>query len=344
VFLDTVRMWLDSSSSSPSILSLRTKLIMSTAKGRRLQRMMRNWKLTIMCGLMTILVLRGTIGAGKFGTPAQDFEELSMHLKSATIGMHHGLQRRVRLAQVEEKKEGPGKRLLLLRKQDEPHNVRRIHKPYRLGPVITDWDEQRQQWKAQNPNVSMTTSKGGKPRMLLVTASSQPTTAAAAACQTSMGDHLLLMSIKNKIDYCRVHSIEIFYNVAQLEPEMVDSWAKLLLIRKLMLEHPQAEWIWWMDSEAMVTDMSFQVPVEKYQNHNLVMQGSFDNNNNDKSWDTGLHTESFLIRNCQWSLNFLDAWAGGRPIIGSSSSIRNKGGGVDSRSLSLSLSLFQLLI
>jgi xyloglucan 6-xylosyltransferase len=182
--------------------------------------------------------------------------------------------------------------------------------------------------------------------MLLVTASSQPTTAAAAACQTSMGDHLLLMSIKNKIDYCRVHSIEIFYNVAQLEPEMVDSWAKLLLIRKLMLEHPQAEWIWWMDSEAMVTDMSFQVPVEKYQNHNLVMQGSFDNNNNDKSWDTGLHTESFLIRNCQWSLNFLDAWAGGRPIIGSSSSIRNKGGGVESRSLSLSLSLsllFQLI-
>ncbi|CAM6027828.1 unnamed protein product [Sphagnum balticum] len=320
-------MWLDSTSSSPSILSLRTKLIMSTAKGRRLQRMMRNWKLTIMCGLMTILVLRGTIGAGKFGTPAQDFEELSMHLKSATIGMHHGLQRRVRLAQVEEKKEGPGKRLLLLRKQDEAHKIRRIHKPYRLGPVITDWDEQRQQWKAQNPNVSMTTSIGGKPRMLLVTASSQPTTAAAAACQTSMGDHLLLMSIKNKIDYCRLHSIEIFYNVAQFEPEMAHSWAKLLLIRKLMLEHPQAEWIWWMDSEAMVTDMSFQVPVEKYQNHNLVMQGSFDNNDDDKSWDTGLHTESFLIRNCQWSLNFLDAWAGGRPIIGSSSSIRNKGGG-----------------
>jgi xyloglucan 6-xylosyltransferase len=301
-----------SSSSSPSPSSFLSRLL-STPKGRRLQRTMRNLKVTIMCGLMTVLVLRGTIGAGQFGTPAQDFEEIRMHLKSATGGMMLGSERV--LAQVEEEnKVGPAKRLLLKEDKDDKDLVSNDpNKPYRLGPVITDWDQQRQAWKAKNPNVTTTTK--GKPRTLLVTGS-QPT-----ACENPVGDHYLLMSIKNKIDYCRLHNIEIFYNMAHLDAEMAGFWAKLPLIRKLMLGHPQVEWIWWMDSDAMFTDMLFEVPLEKYEKYNLVMHGFDELVFKEKSW-TGLNTGSFLIRNCQWTLDLLDAWA----PMGPKGIIRDKAG------------------
>jgi xyloglucan 6-xylosyltransferase len=269
---------------------------------------------------MTILVLRGTIGAGQFGTPVQDFEEIRMHLTSATSGMHSS---RV-LAQVEEEKGGPAKRLLL--KEDNEDVRRDPSEPYRLGPLITDWDQQRQQWKAKNPNVS--TTSNGKPRMLLVTGS-QPT-----PCENPVGDHYLLMSFKNKIDYCRLHSIEIFYNMAHLDQEMAGFWAKLPLIRKLMLGHPEVEWIWWMDSDAMFTDMLFEVPLHKYENYNLVMHGFDELVYKEKSW-TGLNTGSFLIRNCQWTLDLLDAWA----PMGPKGIIRDKAGACGSLLFRFSITL-----
>ncbi|CBI15187.3 unnamed protein product, partial [Vitis vinifera] len=85
-------------------------------------------------------------------------------------------------------------------------------------------------------------------------------------------------------------------------------WAKLPLIRRLMLSHPEVEWIWWMDSDALFTDMVFEIPLSKYDNYNLVVHGYPDLMFNQKSW-IALNTGSFLFRNCQWSLDLLDAWA-----------------------------------
>lgn len=96
--------------------------------------------------------------------------------------------------------------------------------------------------------------------------------------------------------------------MAHLDKELAGYWAKLPLIRKLMVSHPEVEWIWWMDSDALFTDMTFEVPVEKYNSHNLVIHGYPDLIFDQHSW-IGLNTGSFLFRNCQWSLDLLDAWA-----------------------------------
>lgn len=171
---------------------------------------------------------------------------------------------------------------------------------YSLGPHIGNWDEQRAVWLQKHP--SMKKNSEGKGRILLVTGS-QP-----KPCENPVGDHLLLKSLKNKIDYCRLHDIDIFYNLAHLDHEMAGFWAKLPLLRKLMLTHPEVEWIWWMDSDAMFTDMLFELPMEKYKDVNMVLHGFNDMVYNQKSW-VGLNTGSFLFRNCQWSLDLLDAWA-----------------------------------
>ncbi|KAJ0601968.1 putative xyloglucan 6-xylosyltransferase [Helianthus annuus] len=205
---------------------------------------------------------------------------------------------------------------------DEEDDVKKDpNVPYSIGPKISDWDEQRGEWLKQNPNFNNYVN-GNKPRVLLVTGSSPK------PCENPVGDHYLLKSIKNKIDYCRIHGIEIFYNMALLDAEMAGFWAKLPLIRKLLLSHPEVEFLWWMDSDAMFTDMAFEIPWERYKDRNLVMHGWNEMVYDQKNW-IGLNTGSFLLRNCQWSLDLIDVWA----PMGPKGKIREEAGKVLTREL-----------
>ncbi|CAN6295359.1 unnamed protein product [Urochloa humidicola] len=174
--------------------------------------------------------------------------------------------------------------------------------PYSLGRTILDYDARRSSWLAAHPEFPTRVAPAGRPRVLVVTGS------APARCPDPDGDHLLLRAFKNKADYCRVHGLELFYNTAFLDAEMSGFWAKLPLLRALMQAHPEVELFWWVDSDAVFTDMLFELPWERYGRHNLVLHGWHAKVFEEKSW-VGVNTGSFLIRNCQWSLDLLDALA-----------------------------------
>ncbi|KAF8044480.1 hypothetical protein N665_9909s0001, partial [Sinapis alba] len=277
---------------------------LGTQRFRRLQRVWRQGKVTLLCLVLTVVVLRSTIGAGKFGTPEQDIEEIREHL---FYPRKRAEPHRV-LVEVSTKttstEDGNGNNYetfdfnkIFVDEGDEETSEDRRSKPYSLGPKISDWDEQRRDWLKQNPSFPNLVAPN-KPRVLLVTGS------APKPCENPVGDHYLLKSIKNKIDYCRIHGIEIFYNMALLDAEMAGFWAKLPLIRKLLLSHPEIEFLWWMDSDAMFTDMVFELPWERYKDHNLVMHGWNEMVYDQKNW-IGLNTGSFLLRNSQWALDLL---------------------------------------
>ncbi|XAR65226.1 Xyloglucan 6-xylosyltransferase [Bertholletia excelsa] len=244
-------------------------------------------KVTILCGIVTILVMRGTIGIN--------------HLFPTTVANNQHLLEEANRVIAE------------IRSNDEPEPATALNATYTLGPKITKWDEGRRKWFKRNPNFPNTIN--GKPRILLATGS-QP-----KPCDNSIGDHYLLKSIKNKIDYCRIHGIEMVYNLAYLDAELSEYWAKLPLIRRLMLSHPEVEWVWWMDSDAMFTDMTFEIPMPKYSGHNLVIQGYPDLLFDQKSW-IAVNTGNFLLRNSQWALDLLDAWA----TMGPKGTIREEAG------------------
>ncbi|BBN19578.1 xyloglucan 6-xylosyltransferase [Marchantia polymorpha subsp. ruderalis] len=270
--------------------------ILSGPRVRRIQKTFHNFQVTIICGFVTILVLRGTLGAGKFGTPAQDLNELRNRLP----GGHRDRASRTMMEYQSDEVYERSHRALLDKDFDPVRyfDPKTVH--HTLGEQITDWDQKRAAYMAENSGANRTNT--GKPRILLVSGS-QP-----KPCDNPMGDYLILKNLKNKVDYCRLHDIEIFYNMAHLDMEMSGFWAKLPLLRKLMLNHPEIEWIWWMDSDAFFTDMQFELPMDKYENHNMVLHGWYDLLYQQRSW-IGLNTGSFLIRNCQWSLDILDAWA-----------------------------------
>lgn len=170
---------------------------------------------------------------------------------------------------------------------------------YSIGDPVKNWDDKRRNWIQAHPRYA-------SQELVLLVTGSQP-----SVCKNPMGDHLLLRLFKNKVDYCRIHSHDVFYNNAFLHPKMGSVWAKLPVIRSAMVAHPEAEWIWWMDSDAVFTDMEFELPLGRYKNRNLVAHGwpnMVYGDNENKSW-TGLNTGVFLIRNCQWSMDLIEEWA-----------------------------------
>lgn len=251
-------------------------------RGRQIQKTFNNIKITILCGFVTILVLRGTIGVGNLGS--SDADAVNQNIVEETNRI---------LAEI--------------RSDSDPNDPNEAPEPeinpnvtYTLGPKISNWDTDRKGWLESNPDFPNYVN--GKARVLLLTGSPPN------PCDNAIGDHYLLKALKNKIDYCRIHGIEIVYNMAHLDKELAGYWAKLPMIRRLMLSHPEVEWIWWMDSDALFTDMVFEIPLSKYSDYNLVIHGYPDLLFDQKSW-IALNTGSFLFRNCQWSLDLLNAWA-----------------------------------
>lgn len=259
-------------------------------RGRQISKTFNNIKITILCGFVTILVLRGTIGFGNLVSTEAEAEKEQMMEDINRI-----------LAEIRSDDDPVDPNDPTSTVDDEAVVVDdNSNGTYSLGPKIKNWDEQRKVWLSKNPEFPNFVN--GKPRILLVTGSPPN------PCDNAIGDHYLLKAVKNKIDYCRIHGIEIVYNMAQFDKEMAGYWSKLPLIRRLMVSHPEIEWIWWMDSDALFTDMAFEIPVTKYSEHNLVVHGYEDLLFEQKSW-IALNTGSFLLRNSQWSLDLLDAWA-----------------------------------
>ncbi|KAL3526899.1 hypothetical protein ACH5RR_011555 [Cinchona calisaya] len=169
---------------------------------------------------------------------------------------------------------------------------------YTIEKTTKNWDEKRRDWLRKHPSFIA----GASDRILMLTGSQ------AKPCKNPIGDHLLLRFFKNKVDYCRIHGYDYFYNMVLLQPKMFSFWAKMPAVKAAMLAHPEVEWIWWVDSDAAFTDMDFKLPLDRYKAHNLVVHGWPHLIYEKKSW-TGLNAGVFLMRNCQWSMDFMEEWA-----------------------------------
>ena len=137
-----------------------------------------------------------------------------------------------------------------------------------FGRRVTDWDKKR----------------APKQNTVLVVSSSH-----ARECANAHGDHVLLKSLKNKMDYCRLHGMDLYHNMDMLDDKMTSWWVKLFAVHMLMLARPNVEWLLWMDSDAVFTNMTFELPFDKYKDYNMVVHGSEDAVYKEKNW-LGLNT------------------------------------------------------
>ncbi|GJP68539.1 hypothetical protein CLOP_g25227 [Closterium sp. NIES-67] len=173
--------------------------------------------------------------------------------------------------------------------------------PYYMEPRVKDWDAQRNAYIAAHPGCNAT--KDGKPKIMLVSGSNSK----RCGDGNSSGDFLLLKFLKNKQDYARIQDMPFYYGMGAIDPHLKTFWVKLPMLRMLMLQHKDVEWLQWVDSDAMITDMAFRYPIENQAGKILVLSGLDADVYGKKDW-VALNTGSFLIRNSQDGIDFLDDW------------------------------------
>ncbi|KAA8532634.1 hypothetical protein F0562_032550 [Nyssa sinensis] len=131
-----------------------------------------NGKLIIFCLFLTVIVLRGNLGAGKFGTSQQDFEEICerFYYRKRAEPRRVLVEAQTTTTTAESASDNNYatfdiNKILVDKGEDEKPDP---NKPYSLGPKISDWDEQRAEWLKRNPNFANFIGPN-KPRVLLVT-------------------------------------------------------------------------------------------------------------------------------------------------------------------------------
>ncbi|ERN02260.1 hypothetical protein AMTRI_Chr02g265140 [Amborella trichopoda] len=129
-------------------------------------------------------------------------------------------------------------------------------------------------------------------------------------CETVNGSVVMAKSYKNKVDYCNWHGCTVWYTLEVWEEGYTGTWARYPLLLRLMKANPSVAWFMWMDSDAIFTDFSFEIPIHAYDSwgKKMVVPGFWDKvYRDDPDW-VGLNAGVFLMKNCNWSHEFLKKW------------------------------------
>ncbi|GBG74993.1 hypothetical protein CBR_g19506 [Chara braunii] len=147
---------------------------------------------------------------------------------------------------------------------------------------------------------SASTSAASKPRVLIVSASQ-------SECGTEKGDNDILKSLKNKADYARRHRMDTWFSMELLvEPQFHRLRNKIVLLKKILLTEPNYDWYMWIDSDAMFTDMSFEIPWERYRDRSVVIFGNEKSLDTDPDYHESINMGVALLRNDAFTRALLD--------------------------------------
>ncbi|CAL8464124.1 g3659 [Coccomyxa elongata] len=137
------------------------------------------------------------------------------------------------------------------------------------------------------------------PEMLIITAIH------SKSCVYKQGDHLNFMSVVNKQDYARLHNYKVIAATNVADPTLDNMWNKVGWLLKVYHEHPETEWFMWIDSDTMIINPTFQLPLNKFAGKDLVIWG---NETALLSGDgrSGMNSGVMLFRRTPWMEEFLE--------------------------------------
>lgn len=80
------------------------------------------------------------------------------------------------------------------------------------------------------------------------------------------GNYISTLSIKNKQDYADVHGYEFMWKAELINRHLPGPWNKISILRHLLntLDAQRFPWILWVDYDAIIPNMTFVLPFERY--------------------------------------------------------------------------------
>ena len=109
---------------------------------------------------------------------------------------------------------------------------------------------------------------------------------------------LAAWSSPNKRRYCRHQGYEFIERTDGFDPSRPPSWSKVLFVREHL---PHFDWLFWTDADSLIMNNSMRL--EKFIEDGCDLVLTHDD------FGVGKYVVSmgqFLIRNCEWSMRFLD--------------------------------------
>lgn len=97
---------------------------------------------------------------------------------------------------------------------------------------------------------------------------------------------------QNRVIYANKHG----YAFHAKTDEWVNGFDKIHYCKKLMLDHPEYEWLWWTGTDTMVTNMNIRIEDRVMNQYHFII--SVDAN--------GVNADSWLIRNSKEGREFID--------------------------------------
>lgn len=80
------------------------------------------------------------------------------------------------------------------------------------------------------------------------------------------GNYISTLSVKNKQDYADVHGYAFLWKAELVNRKLPGPWNKISILRHLLnsLDAQQFPWILWVDYDAIIPNMTFVLPFERY--------------------------------------------------------------------------------
>ena len=135
-------------------------------------------------------------------------------------------------------------------------------------------------------------------------------------CKTQNGENIFKQSYLNKLQYAQLMNYDVIYNRRFINEDLniTGRYTKIALLRELMINESKLEmfsqrrheWFFWIDSDALVNEMSFKLPFRRYKHAHLVAWGNEESIFKTPDNFNGINSGVLLIRNSKWSLHFLD--------------------------------------
>ncbi|CAK9184137.1 unnamed protein product [Ilex paraguariensis] len=170
--------------------------------------------------------------------------------------------------------------------RDDPTNRTFYNNPmlsYSLYRPIKNWDEKRREWLKHHSSFA----PGAKDRIFMVTGS-QP-----SICKNPIGDHLLLRLFKNKCLPTPKDGLLLGQITLNPGHNAGPPSGRVDVVGRLGCRFHRHE---------------FKLPLEKYKNYNLVVDGWSSMIYESRSW-VGLNAGVILIRTCKWPMALMKEWA-----------------------------------
>lgn len=75
-------------------------------------------------------------------------------------------------------------------------------------------------------------------------------------------------------DYARLHDYPIVVATRLADPTLHNMWNKIGTILKVMDDYPDMDWYLWIDSDAMIIDVNFLLPFQRFNGKDLIIWGN----------------------------------------------------------------------